>query len=76
MTFDTVAGQWNCQCRSAGKLPHCIHQMMGMWWIFQESPDNLMATANIQVEDIDDLESDMLESNIVCEPLDVNTQKI
>ncbi|KAL7402512.1 hypothetical protein ABVT39_015981 [Epinephelus coioides] len=76
VTFDAVAGKWNCQCRGTGKSHRCIHCMMGMWRIFQESPGTLVATTDIQVEDIDDLESHMFESNITCEPHNVNTQKI
>ncbi|XP_059188087.1 uncharacterized protein si:ch211-10d23.5 [Centropristis striata] len=76
VTFDAVAGQWNCKCRGTGKSHRCIHRMMGMWWIFQESPGILVATADIQAEDIDDLESHMFESNIACEPDNVNTHKI
>lgn len=76
VTFDSVAGQWNCPCRGTGKSHRCIHRMMGMWWIFQESPGTLAATSDIQVEDIDDLESHILESSITCDPHNSNAQKI
>ncbi|KAM4559246.1 uncharacterized protein PAE49_013719 [Odontesthes bonariensis] len=76
VTFDAVAGQWNCQCRGTAKSHRCIHRMMGMWWIFQESPGPVFATADIHAEDIDDLESHMFKSNIPCEPRNRSTQKI
>ncbi|XP_036943300.1 uncharacterized protein LOC119013056 [Acanthopagrus latus] len=74
--FDTVAGQWNCQCRGTGTSHRCIHRMMAMWWIFQESPGTLMETLDIQTQDIDDLESHIVETSISCEQQPVNSQKI
>lgn len=76
VTFDSVAGKWNCPRRGTGRSHRCIHRMMGMWWIFQESPGTLVANSGIQVDDIDDLESDMLESSITCESEHLNAQKI
>ncbi|XP_047248739.1 uncharacterized protein si:ch211-10d23.5 [Girardinichthys multiradiatus] len=70
--FDAVAGKWNCQCRGSGKS-HC---MMAIWWIFQESPGTLMATSDVQVEDIDDLESHMVDGGISSVPNSLNTQNI
>ncbi|XP_033970117.1 uncharacterized protein LOC117469770 [Trematomus bernacchii] len=75
VTFDTVAGQWNCQCQGTGTSHRCIHRMMGMWWIFQESPGTLV-TSDLQVEDIDDLETHMVESSLFCEPHKLTSQKV
>lgn len=75
MTFDSVGGQWNCQCRGTGRSHRCIHRMMGMWWIFQQSPGTL-ASSDIQMKDIADLETHMVESSITCEPHNLNTQNI
>ncbi|XP_068584524.1 uncharacterized protein, partial [Cebidichthys violaceus] len=75
VTFDSVGGQWNCQCRGTGRSHRCIHRMMGMWWIFQQSPGTL-ASSDIQVEDIDDLETHMVETTVTCEPHNLNTQNM
>ncbi|XP_067307544.1 uncharacterized protein [Pseudorasbora parva] len=50
--------------------------MMGMWWLFQESPGTIVATSDIQTEDIDDLESHLFESSTKCEAHNVNASKI
>uniref|UniRef100_A0A096MCW4 C2H2-type domain-containing protein n=1 Tax=Poecilia formosa TaxID=48698 RepID=A0A096MCW4_POEFO len=42
VVFDSVAGKWNCQCKGSGKSHRCIHRMMAMWWIYQESPNTVM----------------------------------
>lgn len=76
MTFDAMVGQWNCQCQETGRSHLCVHRMMGMWWIFQECPGTLVSTSDIQVQDIDDLETHMIENSIMCEPHSVNTQDI
>lgn len=76
VTFDSVAGQWNCQCRGTGQSHRCVHRMMGMWWIYQELPGTLAGTCDIQVDAISDLESHMLESGLSCEPLNMNDRKI
>lgn len=52
VNFEAVAGKWNCQCKGTGKSHRCIHRMMAMWWIFQESPSTLMAMSDVQEEDI------------------------
>lgn len=54
----------------------CNHRVMGMWWIHQESPGTLLATSDIHVQDIDDLESHMVESSIAWEPHNVNSHRI
>lgn len=76
VTFDAMVGQWNCQCQETGRSHLCVHRMMGMWWIFQECPGTLVSTSDIQVQDIDDLETHMIENSIMCEPHSVNTQDI
>ena len=76
VTFDAVAGQWNCQCRGTRESHRCIHRMMGMWWIYQESHATLLATSDIHMHDIDDLESHIVESSIASEPHNVNSQRI
>ena len=76
VTFDAVSGQWNCPCRGTGRSHRCIHRMMGMWWIFQELPGTLLASSDIQLHDIDDLESQMQESTTTCHSENLNTQKI
>ncbi|XP_030581204.1 uncharacterized protein LOC115777435 [Archocentrus centrarchus] len=68
VTFDSVTGQWNCQCRGTSRSHRCIHRMMGTWWIFQESTGTVVSNSDIQVEDIGDLGSHMIESSIMCEP--------
>lgn len=50
--------------------------MMGMWWVFQESPGTTVANSDLQVNDIDDLESHILENNIACDSQNLNAQKI
>ncbi|XP_070404893.1 uncharacterized protein [Nothobranchius furzeri] len=76
VTFDAVVGKWNCQCKGSQRSHRCIHRMMAMWWIFQESPDTLMPTSDVQAEDIQDLESHMMEDDISCTQCSVTTQKI
>lgn len=43
----------------AGKSHCCLHHMLAMWWIFQESPDLLLPNSDIVVHDIDDLETEI-----------------
>ena len=50
--------------------------IMSSEWIFQESPGTLMETLDIQTEDIDDLESHIVENSISCEQQHVNTKEI
>lgn len=40
VTFDSVTRKWNCQCQGTERSQQCIHVMMGMWWIFQETSEN------------------------------------
>ncbi|KAK0156411.1 hypothetical protein N1851_000281 [Merluccius polli] len=63
VTFDAVAGQWNCQCRGTRESHRCIHR-------------TLLATSDIHIHDIDDLESHIVESSIASEPHNVNSQRI
>ncbi|XP_047453795.1 putative zinc finger protein 840 [Mugil cephalus] len=42
VSFDSVSGKWSCQCGEAGKSHGCLHRMLSMWWIFQESPRLLL----------------------------------
>lgn len=76
VTFDSVVGRWNCQCQGNRRSHRCIHRMMGMWWLFQESPGIIVATSDTQAEDIDDLESHLFETSVICEPHNVNGSKI
>lgn len=47
-------------------------KVVGMWWIFQGLPGTIAATSEIQVDDIDDLESHMLESSVTWESQNMN----
>lgn len=59
VTFDAGVGQWHCQCRESGASQRCLHQMIAMWWMYQECPKTLMEHTDIKEEDIEDLESHM-----------------
>lgn len=50
--------------------------MMAMWWIFQESPSTVISMSDVQVEDIDDLESHMVDMDTSSVQQNMNTQKI
>lgn len=76
VTFDSVVGRWNCQCQGNRRSHGCIHRMMGMWRLFQESPGTIVATSDTQAEGIDDLENHLFESSVTCEPHNVNGSKI
>lgn len=74
--FDSVAGQWNRQCRGTEKSHRCVHRMIAMWWIFQEFPDTLLANIDIQNDDIDDLETHIVDNSITWEPNNLNSTNI
>lgn len=39
VSFDSLAGRWNCPCRSNRQTYRSIHWVMSMLWIFQQVPE-------------------------------------
>lgn len=58
VSFDALSGRWNCQCRGTGQSHRCLHRMLAMCWIFQESPHLLLTNTDVLTNDIKDLETD------------------
>lgn len=76
VTFDSVSGKWNCQCRGTGKSHRCLHRMLAMWWIFQESAALLLPNSDIVINDIDDLETEIHMSETEMASYAENDRKV
>ncbi|XP_072563139.1 uncharacterized protein [Paramormyrops kingsleyae] len=61
VTFDSQSGKWHCQCR-VKRRASCTHRYLSMWYMFQEHPHFLKSTANVHLEDTDDVEEIVSET--------------
>ncbi|TNN48003.1 hypothetical protein EYF80_041774 [Liparis tanakae] len=75
VSFDSVGGQWHCPCRGSGQSHRCVHHMMAMWWIYQESPKHL-SNCDTHPEQLMDMETELLETEVPCPSYTVNDQKV
>ncbi|XP_056298965.1 uncharacterized protein LOC130211941 [Pseudoliparis swirei] len=75
VSFDSVGGQWHCPCRGSGQTHRCVHHMMAMWWIYQESPNHL-SNCDTHPEQIMNMETELLETEVPCPSYTVNDQKV
>lgn len=67
--------KWHCSCYKRGQSHHCVHHMMAIWWIFQESPEYL-ANCDTHTEEIEDMESETLETDEPSMPSTLNYQEV
>ncbi|KAL7396910.1 hypothetical protein ABVT39_013480 [Epinephelus coioides] len=75
VSFDSVGGKWHCPCRERGQSRRCVHHMMAIWWIFQESPEYL-GNCDTHTEEIEDMETEILETDEPSMPSTLNDQEV
>lgn len=75
VSFDSVGGKWHCPCHERGQSRRCVHHMMAIWWIFQECPEYL-ANCDTHTEEIEDMETEILETDEPSLPSTVNDQEV
>ncbi|KAM8862762.1 uncharacterized protein AB9W97_017970 isoform 2-T3 [Spinachia spinachia] len=75
VSFDSVAGQWHCPCSERGQSHRCVHHTMAMPCIFQENP-NVLSNCDTQAEDIEDMESELLDPEFPLTSYYVNDKRV
>ena len=76
VTFDSVAGKWHCPCRTSPRSHRCVHVMLSMWQVFQQTPEILRPESEDGQHGINDLEKEILLTDADMAPPGVDVNQV